>query len=147
MLRNPLGGLTGAPLWAYGLLAYSLWVGIQNTKRHTLWLPKLLIAPIVLISLFLVNIFRTYGLNPIALGLYLAAILVGLTMGWLFTRRTILIVDKTQHLITLPGSLCQLALIASYFCNQILSRLYGSYPSPFDPNARQLVSFQDDEFR
>jgi hypothetical protein len=115
IVKKLLGALIGAPWWAYILLIYLLWIGFQATKPRAIWLPKLFIGPVIFIGLFLVNIFRTYGADPTALGLYLVAILVGITIGWLLVRHTIVVADKAKNSINLPGSYVPLMLFLAIF--------------------------------
>ncbi len=126
--------LTGAPWWVYIILAYVSWIGFQATKPHTIWLPKIFLAPVIFVCLSLVNILHSYGAHFIVLTLYGAALLVGSGLSWLLISLTGAVFDKDQILITLPGSYANLILFLSNFA----IKFYWTYIEALYPNLTQV---------
>lgn len=116
--------VTGAPWWVSALLVYLLYRGFKATKPQTIWLPRLFILPIILTSLFLINLLQ--GSNPSfeVLATYFVSFLVGSIISWLIFRKVPITVDKPKLLLHLPGSYITLIILISlftfkYYCGYI----------------------------
>ncbi len=123
-MKGILHFITGAPWWVSALLAYLLYIGFKATKPQTIWLPRLFILPILLTSLFLINLLQGPTIQLDVLAAYFVSFIVGSMISWFIVRRVQLTFDKPKLLLTLPGSYITLIILISlfsfkYYCGYI----------------------------
>src|SRR3954466_6948258 len=98
-----IGVITHTPLWAWAILAYLIWQGLQATRPRTTSIWRLMIVPAVFIVMGLSRI----ALRPDdpwgPLAGWLPGAAVFLPLG-LLRRQTLLAVDRKNMRVTRPGS-------------------------------------------
>jgi len=105
--------ISGTPWWVWIIFAYILYLGFASTKPRIVWLPKLFIIPIILMSIK-VNTLFTAG-NHI-LTYYALSALLGFVIGYLHTMRQNFEILKAQMSVRLEGSWLTLVLLLAFFC-------------------------------
>ncbi len=118
------------PLWVWALLAFLLFIGIRALRPTTASFARLAILPVVFLAWGLSGFATTYGLRPIGIAVWIAALAVGAGFGWLVARSIEIHADKERGLLRLPGSALNLVLILIIFATKYtLGVLAGLRPS------------------
>jgi hypothetical protein len=102
-MRFAIGIITHTPLWAWAILAYLIWQGLQATKPRSTSIWRLMIVPAVFIVMGLSRIALRPGDGTWPLLAWLAGAVVFLPLG-LLRRQTLLAVDRANMRVTRPGS-------------------------------------------
>lgn len=101
--------ISGTPLYVWGILFYLLYVGIKNTKRSVIHLPKLFIIPLVLLAIKYESLFSGDFLFTFV------AILMGALVGILrYSYYKIKIIEKEKS-VEIPGNYEILIILISFF--------------------------------
>lgn len=102
--------LAGTPLYAWGILAYLVFIGIKATKRRTFQPMKLFIMPIIFIGI-------NYKLIPLAdnLGTYIFSLVTGCLTGFTIGLKTPIKIYQDLKLIELPGNYYTISLLLLFF--------------------------------
>lgn len=101
--------LTHTPWWVYMVFGYLMIVGLQGTKRRTIYLPIVFTVPTIFTALKLATI-SAETILPYCLALAMGAML-GIALEW----QTKMHIDKNSTSITLPGSWSMFTLILLIF--------------------------------
>lgn len=108
--------ITKAPVWAWPLFAYLIFVGIKASKTQVFplgILKKLMIIPAVFFIWALYSILMHRELSEIIP--LMAGVMLGSCIGYLLVRRQALRFDTTNQTIEIPGSWMTLILALSIF--------------------------------
>ncbi len=118
------------PIWVWALFAFLLFIGIRALKPTTASFARLAILPVVFLAWGLSGFATNYGLRPVGIAVWLAALVVGAGIGWLLARMIEIRADKEHGLIRLPGTAVNLVLILIIFATKYtLGVLAGIRPS------------------
>ncbi len=107
--------LQHTPWWVYVLFFYLLSRGLAARKPGEVSLGKLAIIPVLLTAWSLAELVRLYGLQPSAVAIWLAGLLVGIVFGWLLLRNMAITVDPATGVIHRPADFTLLPLILVTF--------------------------------
>jgi hypothetical protein len=102
-MRFAIGILTHTPLWAWAILAYLIWQGLQATKPRSTSIWRLMIVPAVFIAMGLSRIALRPDDGWWPLLAWLAGALVFTPLG-LTRRPKLLAVDRKNMRVTRAGS-------------------------------------------
>jgi len=105
----------GTPLWVWPLLAFLLYRGIKSLKPSVAQLHELFIMPLILVTISLQGLVKTYGLPLLPLSIWAALFVVGTLFMWLIMQNTKIDVDRKKGLLRLPGTALTLIIILSVF--------------------------------
>lgn len=111
-MPNVLQIIKGTPYWAWLLLIYLIFVGIEALKDRKVTLFRLAIMPMIFI---IWSVFSLYSKTYFALIVYPVAWVVGISLGFLFMQKLNVKVDKASGFIALPGSKVPIILSCSFF--------------------------------
>ena len=118
------------PYWVWALFAFLLFIGIRGLKPTTAPFARLAVLPVVFLAWGLSGFATTYGLRPVGMAVWIAALAVGVGFGWLVARSIEIHADKERGLIRLPGNTLNLVLILIIFATKYtLGVLAGFRPS------------------
>jgi hypothetical protein len=96
--------LTHTPIWVFVLLAYLIWQGLQALRLRTQAVWRMLIVPLVFLSMGLSRLVLTHDNATAPLLAWLAALLLFAALG-LFNGPRLLAVDRQNGMVTRPGSI------------------------------------------
>lgn len=130
--------IINTPWWVYLLLAYLIFIGIKASNTRIVSIKKLLIAPVIFTVLSLETLLTAFKITPLSVGTWIAAIIIGIGLGWLQIIRHKLIVDKPHLLIKVPGSWLTLILVLIIF----VSKYYFGYQIAVDPQLETQTGFE-----
>lgn len=117
------------PYWVWALFAFLLFIGIRGLKPTTASFARLAILPVVFLAWGLSGFATTYGLRPVGITVWIAALAVGAGIGLLVARSIEIHSDKERGLISLPGTAVNLVLILIIFATKYtLGALAGMRP-------------------
>ena len=102
-MQFAIGIIKHTPLWAWAILAYLIWQGLQATRPRTVSIWRLMIVPTVFIVMGLSRIALRPDNGWWPLLAWFAGAIVFLPLG-LLRRPTLLAVDRTNMRVTRPGS-------------------------------------------
>jgi prepilin signal peptidase PulO-like enzyme (type II secretory pathway) len=102
-MQFAIGIITHTPLWAWVLLAYLVWQGLQATQPRSTSIWRLMIVPAVFIAMGLSRIALRPGDGTWPLLAWLLGALVFAPLG-LSTRPKLLAVDRENMRVTRAGS-------------------------------------------
>ena len=109
MLEIFLNILTSTPLYAWAIFCYLLLVGFKATKNRIVYLPKLLVIPLVLLGLKYQILFSE------EIWLYLGFVLMGFLIGLIMTTKSFIKILKDSKSIELPGSYSVMVILLLFF--------------------------------
>jgi hypothetical protein len=129
-MQFAIGIITGTPLWVWALLAFLLFIGIRGVRPTTASFARLAILPVVFLAWGLSGFATSYGLRPVGIAVWIAALVIGVGFGWLVARSIEIHADKERGLVRLPGNALNLVLILIIFATKYtLGVLAGLQPS------------------
>ena len=102
-MQFAIGIISHTPLWAWVVLAYLVWQGLQATQPRNTPIWRLMIVPAVFIVMGLSRIALHPENGPWPLLSWIAGALVFVVLG-LSTRPKLLAVDRTTMRVTRAGS-------------------------------------------
>ncbi len=105
--------LKNVPMWVYPLFMYLIIKGIKTLKPRVINLHQIFIFPVISICLNLQNHFSNP--NLFFTSFWALFFLVGATLSWALSNKTIILADKKKKLIQLPGGFTTFILIISVF--------------------------------
>lgn len=115
----------GAPLWAWGVLAYLLFVGIRATKSRILHPLRLFIVPIMFMLINYKLIFSGNNFSP-----YMIYLIAGFFIGFMIGLKTSIKIVHNLKRIELPGNYYTIAFLMLFFIGKyILGYLAATAPS------------------
>jgi hypothetical protein len=98
----------GTPIWAWAILAYLVYQGVQSLQARTMAVSRALIVPILFICLGLSRIVLSHEAGIAAIGAWVVGALIA--APWPFVRGVRLVaVDPRAGTITRPGGWTPLA--------------------------------------
>lgn len=107
----------GTPLWVWGVLGYLIFRGVNAIKPHKVYLPRLLILPLILILLrytFFTNASST------DLMIYGSCLVLGILVGAFVASKIDFHVIKDEWLVELPGNYHTLVILVLFFAIKYL---------------------------
>ena len=129
-MQFAIGIIAGTPLWVWALLAFLLFIGIRALRPTTASFARLAILPAVFLAWGLSGFATTYGLRPVGIAVWIAALAIGVGIGWLLARSIEIHADKEHGLIRIPGNSLNLVLILIIFATKYtLGVMAGMRPS------------------
>jgi hypothetical protein len=122
---NPYGAQPGGP-WVYivPLLIAGL-VILRNSRERNLKVERLWIMPVVLIALTVLTFVAQPPPRLGALGLEVAALVIGVALGWWRGRLTHITVNPDTHDLTSKASPIGMLLILGIFALRYALRSFG----------------------
>ncbi len=121
--------LQGAPLWVWALLALLLFLGIRSLRTRSIPVASLIALPLAFFGLSISNLLPLDELSPLRIGVWVAALLVGLIPGWFLVRPQRIAIDRPARRITVPGSIVPLLLMLAAFAGGFyFGYLFARYP-------------------
>lgn len=96
--------LAHTPTWVFVLLAYLVWQGLQGLRTRTRAVWRMLIVPLVFLSMGLSRLVLAHDNATAPLFAWLVALVLFATLG-LFNSPRLLAVDRQNGTVTRPGSL------------------------------------------
>ena len=123
--------IEGTPLYVWVILVYLLFVGIKSLNTRIIYLPKLFIIPLVLLTIK----YKTF-LSSDAITFFLAIILGAIWSFFIHKNDTIKIV-KDSLSVELPGNHSTLIILISFF----LVKYYFGYLNSTDHDLALKYSF------
>lgn len=103
------------PAWVYVLLAYLIFIGIKAMKPGSAPLQKLAIIPVLFTVWGLAELIRHYRIDVATIGLWLAALGIGVAIGVALTFRRAITFDRAAGQLHFPGDYTLLPLILLTF--------------------------------
>ncbi len=97
------GILFGTPLWAYGLLALLIWLGLQAARDREIHLSRVFITPAVFISWGSYRLVSQSLLTPALFSDWLIGALAGALAGAALPRLGGMGVDRHARRVRMPG--------------------------------------------
>lgn len=128
--------ISGTPWWVWVLFAYIIVIGLKAKNARVVPLYKLLIVPLLFVSLTLHTLTEVPMTEVNILG-FIAPTLLGLGLGFWQIWRLHLKVDKKRKLLHIPGSWVTLVLVLVIFS----SKYYFEYTETINPLIVEQVSF------
>ena len=116
ILNVIIGIISGTPLWVWAIFAYLIFIGIKSLDSQKIFLPRLLIIPVLMLGLRYKVFLLNDGILPL---LYLlSGLVLGLGLG-IFSA-TVTKIKQTQKYLTieLPGSPAMLIILILFFCEK-----------------------------
>ncbi|MDP1834714.1 MAG: hypothetical protein Q8K75_02185 [Chlamydiales bacterium] len=112
--------------WEYVLCAYLLTVGVRALRSHSVLLINLLIFPSVITLWAAYDLFKN---EPTLMegSIWILAVGLGCTVGWLFLNRLRVQVDTTKRSLFIEGSVVTLLLTTLFILTQWF--LTSAHPS------------------
>ena len=110
-----LDAVKGTPTWVWIVFLLLIVRSFQDFKTKTIFFPKILILPAVLIFVSITGIFPKYELNIFTVASYVIALLFGILARWFLANKQKLEIDKAQQTITVKGTTSALVLIFAIF--------------------------------
>jgi hypothetical protein len=108
--------LLTVPPKAWITLYYLVYIAIKATKPQTIWLPKLLIIPLAIISLGISNAVTYADSTQFNVwNVYLVYFTIGSVVSYLIFKNITPIFDQAKRSITLPGGYIILIIFISSF--------------------------------
>ncbi len=121
--------LQGAPLWVWPLLALLLFLGIRSLRARSTPVASLVALPLAFFGLSLSNLLPLDALAPLRIGVWLAALTVGIAPGWLLVRPDRIAIDRARRRVAVPGSVVPLVLmLAAFVVGFYFGYLFARYP-------------------
>jgi hypothetical protein len=96
--------LQNTPWWVFALFALLTWLGFQALRPRTLPIWRLLITPAVFIGWGIISLALQSMSSPLLIADWSITALVGAVLAWTTSRLHDVGVDRTRHLVSLPGS-------------------------------------------
>jgi hypothetical protein len=119
----------GAPLWVWPLLALLLFLGIRSLRPRAVPVASLIALPLAFFGLSLTNLLPLDHLSPIRIGVWVAAVLIGMIPGWFLVRPQRIGIDRLHRRIGVPGSIVPLILMLAAFVGGFyFGYLFARYP-------------------
>jgi hypothetical protein len=103
-----IAAVLNTPSWVWVIFIYLVYVGLKATKDRVIYLPKMLIVPIVLILL------QSETLLSCSLS-YLTFFSVGFVVGFFFLSRAPLEFLQNTKSVKVPGSYASLLIFLAFF--------------------------------
>ncbi len=128
--------LSGTPWWVWVLFVYIIMIGLKAKKARVVPLYKLLIVPILFVSLTL-HTLTEVPLSGVNITGFIVPTLLGLGLGFWQIWRLHLKVDKKRKLLHIPGSWVTLILVLIIFS----SKYYFEYSETMNPLIVEEVGF------
>ena len=111
--------LMETPFWVWVIFGYIIFIGIKFSKTCIVYLPKLLIIPMI----FTAMKYRIFIDGDMEILLqYLAGLLLGLFFGYLLASRESIKILKESFSVEMQGSYKVLVILLSFF---IIKFLFG----------------------
>lgn len=104
--------ISGTPWWVFSIFAYLLYVGFAATRARIVWIPRLFIIPIILMSLKIKDLFLAE--NHMLLS-YALCSLLGYYLGCKRVSHEHFKVIKADMSVKLQGSWSTFILLMSFF--------------------------------
>ncbi|MGE0658164.1 MAG: DUF6622 family protein [Reyranellaceae bacterium] len=118
-----------APLWVWPLLALLLFLGIRSLRDRSAPAASLVALPLAFFGLSISNLLPLDALAPLRIGVWLAALAIGIAPGWLMVRPARVSIDRSNRRIAVPGSVVPLALmLAAFVAGFYFGYLFARYP-------------------
>lgn len=94
--------LLHTPSWVFGLFALLSWLGLQAMRARSLPIWRLLVTPAIFIGWGAASLVAQA--SPILIADWLFAAATGAAIAWSTSRLHGVTIDRTNHLVSLPGS-------------------------------------------
>lgn len=107
--------VTRAPLWVWPLLAALIALGLSQTKRRQVSLARVTILPVAMAGFSVWGTVSSFGATPAVIGLWLAAMLIVLSILFQSGPPRLASYDATTRRFDLPGSWVPMLLILGIF--------------------------------
>lgn len=132
--------LSNTPWWVYALFIYLVMIGIKASNTRVISIKKLFIIPVIFTYLSIHTLITSFDIHVLEVSIWGSAILIGTLFGWaeVFRQHRHIKVDKTKHLIQVPGSWMTLILILVIFA----SKYYFGYELDQDPELIHQNAFE-----
>jgi hypothetical protein len=112
--------LQHTPIWVFGLFIGLVFLGYTQTKTRLLSVQRLIIFPIVMLSLSALGIASSFGVHFLSFTLWLCGIAVAFTINhWIASPRGAHYISAEQ-VFSLPGSWLPMVLIMVIFFTKYL---------------------------
>ena len=118
-VSNMLEILIRTPFWVWIIFGYIIFIGIKLSKTHIVYIPKLLIMPIIFTSMKY-KIFIDGGMDILLQ--YLSGLLSGLFIGYLLESKKSIKVIKESFSVELQGSYKIFIILMLFF---IIKFIFG----------------------
>ncbi len=106
---------THTPIWVYVLFIYLVSRGLKGLKPGDVKLQTLAIIPVVFTVWGGHQLVQLYGLAPDAVAIWSAGMAIGIAIGFLMLRNTVISVDRAQGIMHRPRDLTLLPMILAIF--------------------------------
>ena len=134
-LSSLIKTLIGTPIWVWLVFAYLIFVGIKATRQRVVYIPKLLIIPVIL-SVMKYKIFLSAS-TDIYLS-YFICLLMSIVFGFkIASRQKFEILGSLQ--VKIPGDYSTLMILISFF---IIKYIFGYLNAVNNDLYRELVVFE-----
>lgn len=92
------------PWWAFAVFALLVYVGLLGRKSRTVSVWRLMVAPAVFIGWAVAKLVFQETATPTMLASWALAAAAGIALGFVTSRMRGVTIDRTQNLVSLPGS-------------------------------------------
>ncbi len=103
------------PTYVYLIFLILLYVGIKRCFTRTIRIERLLITPLIFLFLSIRGCIAMFALTPIVLACWITGGWVGIGLGYLQARHSIIKSDHSKKLITIPGDISIFLLMLGIF--------------------------------
>lgn len=138
MLETIWQTLRHTPWWVYLILYYCIRVGIRASRTSIVPVWKVVIIPLVFLSMSGHTLFTSFTLTTFVWACYLGGLLAGMLLGALQGYYQRISVDRTHYLLEIPGTWTTMIIIALIF----ISKYYFGYRLGSDPALAHQPSFE-----
>lgn len=122
--------MSHVPSWVYILFLILLYMGITGCFKRVVKLKRLILMPAVFVWFSADNLYKASTVSAYQIIFFVIGGLIGIFLGYLHVRKTVIRADKKQQLVELPGDWTILILIMVIFIVQFaIHYLLASDPS------------------
>ncbi|HVN96415.1 MAG TPA: hypothetical protein VMT62_08300 [Syntrophorhabdaceae bacterium] len=132
-----IGILKHTPWWVFLAFVYVLYAGIKATRPRRVPMFRLLIPPCIFTLLSLYTLIGRIGDHVLYILPWGLAIGTGIIIGWLESRRFVLVADKKGRHLQIPGSVLSFFLFLFFFGAQY----YYGFMRATDPARVKGITF------
>lgn len=112
--------LQHTPLWVFGLFIGLVFLGYSQTKTRLLSVKRLIIFPIVMLSLSVLGIASSFGIHLLSIAMWLCGLSLAFAINyWVVSPRDVRYL-KDEQVFSIPGSWLPMVLIMVIFFTKYL---------------------------
>lgn len=107
--------LSHVPTWVFILFFVLLYLGIKRCYTRILSLGRLAIIPAVFVVIGLRNTLQLFGLTSSGILAWAVGVAIGVLLGYLLVKNSLIKADKSKRLIQIPGDITMLIMVMLIF--------------------------------